>query len=59
MRRRKLYAEEIALMMEWRNEKIPVKLCARMLGISPWNFHRAIRKAKEHGYDAYPPRHPT
>ena len=51
---RKLYAEEIALAMELRNEKVPHKRIARALDVSvPW-LKKALVNAKFFGFSKYP-----
>jgi hypothetical protein len=54
MRRRKLYAEDIALAMELRNEGEHINDAAYLLDVSAQGLRLALLKAELLGFKAYP-----
>jgi DNA-binding CsgD family transcriptional regulator len=53
---RRWYREEIVLAMEWRAQGDPVWLVALALGCSEHAVYWNLRRARELGLAAYPPR---
>jgi len=58
-RNRKFYAEDVALLFELSSEGLKSTEIALATKHSPADIRRIMIEAKEHGFDAYPPRPQT